>query len=126
MVAALQHDPQALVRAIQRVGQHKDVGHPGLKRGDDHLPRNRGLGGKRHLLGHAGLASLCPIRRSGLRQEQPPVDQRLPAAAGTGQENADLTVLNSSIRTRVLPHHADGVLSFFTKPVASTTSTAWR
>ena len=60
-------------------------------------------------IGHAGLGSARPVRGPTLRKIPSAVDERPAVAAGIGQEDPDLTVLNPPGGPAILPLHAGGL-----------------
>jgi hypothetical protein len=53
------------------------------------------------------------ILSPGLRQIEPPVDQRLTKAAGIGQKHPHLAVLDPSSRAGILPRHPNRMAALF-------------
>jgi hypothetical protein len=101
-------DPRAegAVVAIHLVSRHPRGGHPRPGRLGDHLQGQLRLGRELHLRRDAGRGAPLRVIGPGLRQVDPPVDQRPAARRGAGQEHADLGVLDPPGRAAVLALHA--------------------
>ena len=86
-IALFQPGLQPLGLPVGLIGGEPRERHPGRDRPGDHLLSLPRLGDELHLVGNARRpAPLCVVG-PGLRQVQLPVDQRVPAHRGVGQEH---------------------------------------
>jgi hypothetical protein len=82
------------------------VDKPAASTPGEHCHRLPGLGDELHLVRDTHLAATAPIDRPELRQVALPVDQRVTARGGMGQERAELAVLRAARGARELPLHS--------------------
>ena len=101
-VVLLQPAPQPAIAAIDRIGGHPGDRHPGVQGPLQHPAGQLRLGVELDLVRDPGLAAAPPVVGPALGQVQLPVHQRMPVAAGVGQEHADLAVLDPPGRARIL------------------------
>jgi site-specific DNA recombinase len=104
-VVVLQPGAQAGVAAVDLIGGHPPGRHLG-----GHGPLQHGLGELRlgleaNTLGDVRLGAASGVGGPFLGQVQLPVDQRPPLAAGVGEEDADLAVLDAPGGPRILALH---------------------
>ena len=107
LVPLLEHPPQAVIRAIGRIGQHPGTAHTGIKVPGNHPAGNRRLGGKLHIIGNAGLRTPAGITGPGLRKIELTVNQRLAISARITEKHAHLAVLDPAGRPRILADNAN-------------------
>src|SRR3984893_18803925 len=116
LLAALEHDAQTLVAAVDRVAQDPRTGNARLQRRLDHCGADLRLGGEPHIVGNARprptLGSLGPI----FRQIQTRIDQGVSFRTRIAEKNADLTVLDPSGRAAVLTRNPDRMAALLHKP----------
>lgn len=118
-VAALQHDAQVLVAAVDGVAQYPGAGNAGVERRRHHRRSDLRLGGELNIVRNASCRSTLRVFDPFLGQIKAPVDQRMAFRAGVNEENADLTVLDPPCRAAVCRATPTEWLPFFTKPLSS-------
>ena len=115
LAAIFQHAAQAQIRSVHGISQHKSARNAGIEGRCDEIAGNLGFGGEVNLFRHLRFGPAVRVFRPGVRQIEPPVDQRLPEPARISQENADLRVLDAPRRPRILPGYAHRRRAFFHK-----------
>ena len=89
--------------------------YPSSKRSVELRQRERTFRRRRDVVGHASASTPLPICRPGLGQKQPVTDHPATLLTGEVEANRDLTVVDSTERSRVLALHAHGVIALLRK-----------
>jgi hypothetical protein len=105
--AVLQLRAQAWVATVALVAGDEPDRDPGVERRGDHLQGEGGLGGELDAVGDARDLAAVAVVDPGLRQVDPPVDQRPPVRGRVRQEHSDLAVLDPPSRPAILTLHRD-------------------
>jgi hypothetical protein len=129
---SLQPESQGVVATLHAVGRHPGAGHA---RGDGALQQGAAelrLGGEGNIAGDTGHPPPLVIRRPLLGQVEGAVDQDPALAASLAQEHGDLTIFDAAggagpvgQRSKYCRFTPTERVPFLTKPVSSSTSTAW-
>ena len=87
----------------------------GQERALQHRSPNLGLGCERDLVRNAGFSAARGIIRPGLGQVEGPIDESMPMAAGIGEKDTNLAVLDAPGRAGLLTRHAGRLGAFLEK-----------
>lgn len=98
-----------VVRTIDLVRGHPGGWNAFCQGSRQHLPGQDGLRRERCVIGDFGFPPSCLVIGPVLRKGQSPINEGMAARATVREKHADLTVLDSSRRSRVLPLHANGL-----------------
>src|SRR6516165_4849239 len=110
---ALDYTAQRVVSAIDAVADYPGAGHAGGERTIQHGASQLGLGREGDRRGHAGRRAALAVGGPVFRQVECPADQRLAVAAGIGEKDPDLAVLDAPRSAGILALHAAGLITLF-------------